>query len=279
MDLPGTIPAWTDWLRAAERTDGTIRLRQWHVERYLRETADAPLALNSFARHLANPRWSPATRRSVRNSLHLWTTWLHITGAISTDPLRQLPPIIQPRALPRPCPERVITRALDLARNDRRLTALLFLAADAGLRRAEMSQVSRHDLVQDLIGTSLLVHGKGRRERMVPLSAGAVAAIERQLSTVPPDVPWLFPSTGRYSHTHIGPIRVGEIINDSLPAPWTAHTLRHSFATRAYRSSSDLLLVQSLLGHSKPETTATYVGLDTSRARAVVTSISLHTAA
>lgn len=64
-------------------------------------------------------------------------------------------------------------------------------------------------------------------------------------------------------------------MNAALPGHWTAHTLRHRFATEAYRRSHDLLLVQTLMGHSKPETTAMYVGLDTARARTVVDRIGL----
>ncbi|WP_420868971.1 tyrosine-type recombinase/integrase [Brachybacterium muris] len=70
-------------------------------------------------------------------------------------------------------------------------------------------------------------------------------------------------------------MRVGELINEALPGTWSAHTLRHRFATEAYRGSRDLLLVQTLMGHSKPETTAIYVGLDTAQARSVVDGISL----
>ncbi len=119
------------------------------------------------------------------------------------------------------------------------------------------------------------MHGKGRRERTVPLTSAAAAAVAHHFNHVSPDIPWLFPSKGRYADTHLQPVRVGELINEALPDKWSAHTLRHRFATEAYRSSRDLLLVQKLMGHSKPETTAIYVGLDTTQARSIVDGISL----
>lgn len=152
---------------------------------------------------------------------------------------------------------------------------MMTLAAEAGLRRAEIAVVARSDVIDERAGTSLIVHGKGRRERTVPLTSAAAAAVARQFDQVSPEIPWLFPSKGRYADTHLQPVRVGELINEALPGTWSAHTLRHRFATEAYRSCRDLLLVQTLMGHSKPETTAIYVGLDTAEARSVVDGISL----
>jgi site-specific recombinase XerD len=51
---------------------------------------------------------------------------------------------------------------------------------------------------------------------------------------------------------------------------WTAHTLRHRFATVAYAGERDLLAVQVLLGHSKPETTRLYVLIPDASLRAAV---------
>lgn len=66
-------------------------------------------------------------------------------------------------------------------------------------------------------------------------------------------------------HGHLSPHRVGDLVAAALPGGWTCHTLRHRFATRSYTASGgDLLAVQRLLGHAKPETTQRYVALDVS---------------
>lgn len=152
---------------------------------------------------------------------------------------------------------------------------MITLAAEAGLRRGEIAVVSRSDVIEERTGSSLIVHGKGRRERTVPLTQAAAGAVARQFHDVSPELPWLFPSMGRYADAHLQPIRVGELVDEALSGHYSAHTLRDRFATEAYRSSRDLLLVQTLMGHSKPVTTAIYVGLDTAQARSVVNEISL----
>lgn len=55
-----------------------------------------------------------------------------------------------------------------------------------------------------------------------------------------------------------------------LPDGWTTHTLRHRFATVSYAGTRDLLAVQELLGHSRPETTRGYVQLPQDALRAAV---------
>lgn len=275
MDVIAQLPLWTAWLRASERSETTVRLREHHVRRYLRgvPAETDPLDLEWLVVYLANPRWKAATRRSARTSLRIWTTWLHRTGRIIADPLALIPPARSPKTLPRPCPDPIIRKAL-LA-SDTRVRAMVTLAAEAGLRRAEIAVVARPDIIDERDGVSLIVHGKGRRERSVPLTSAAAAAVMRQFDGVSPAIPWLFPSRGRYADTHLQPVRVGELINEALPGTWSAHTLRHRFAIEAYRGSRDFLLVQTLMGHSKPETTAIYVGLDTAQARSVVDGISL----
>lgn len=275
MDVMAQLPLWTAWLRASERSETTVRLREYHVRRYLNgvPAETDPLDLEWLVAYLANPRWKSATRRSARTSLRIWTTWLHRTGRIMDDPLALIPPARSPKPLPRPCPDPVIRKALFAS--DTRVQAMIMLAAEAGLRRAEIAVVARPDVITEREGSSLIVHGKGRRERTVPLTSAAVAAVARQFNHVSPEIPWLFPSKGRHADTHLQPVRVGELVNEALPGNWTAHTLRHRFATEAYRRSRDLLLVQTLMGHSKPETTAIYVGLDTTQARSVVDGISL----
>ena len=75
---------------------------------------------------------------------------------------------------------------------------------------------------------------------------------------------YLFPV---YGGGPITPAHLGTLIAKALPGDWTAHTLRHRFATRAYQAERDLRAVQELLGHVSPVTTAIYtkVGNDAMR--------------
>jgi len=70
---------------------------------------------------------------------------------------------------------------------------------------------------------------------------------------------YLFPSD-----RHPGPItpgHLGHLVTRVLPDQWSTHSLRHRFATAAYAQQRDLLAVQGLLGHAKPETTARYAAV------------------
>lgn len=262
------LPLWVDHLRAGNRSEGTVKLRVYHVEcfeQWCAKTGGHGLSSEGVAAYLGAHGWSAATRRSVRTSLGLWCAFLEAQGVLEVNPVAKLPSVIVERRLPRPCPDEAIVRAVVEA--EPRVRCMVMLAAEAGLRRMEIAVVQRDDFMKDLFGWSLHVHGKGRKSRVVPLTESVMSAVSRQWLDVPAFCPWLFPSS---RGGHLQPIRVGELVNEALPGAWTTHTLRHRFATRAYQGSKDLLMVQKLLGHEKPETTAMYVGMDTSESRAVV---------
>jgi len=80
---------------------------------------------------------------------------------------------------------------------------------------------------------------------------------------------WLFPGD---EDGHLSPRWVGKLMAGALPDHWTAHTLRHRFATRAYRGSRNLRAVQTLLGHSSVATTERYTAVDDAEVRAAAMS-------
>ncbi|MET0725937.1 MAG: tyrosine-type recombinase/integrase [Leifsonia sp.] len=141
---------------------------------------------------------------------------------------------------------------------------MLRLAHDAGLRRREIAMLHSDDMFEDLDGWSLRVHGKGDKERDVPLTLRLGFDL-RALGHG-----YAFPGQ---IDGHLSPRRVGELAVDVLPSPWTIHTLRHSFATRAYGVDSDLFVVQELLGHASPATTRIYVQVRSERLRSTVAAI------
>ena len=83
---------------------------------------------------------------------------------------------------------------------------------------------------------------------------------------------YLFP--GRWSG-HVEASYVGKHITRLLPDGWSAHSLRHRYATRTYESTHDLYLVSKLLGHSSAETTQIYVAMPDSRLRAGMSAVTL----
>lgn len=256
----GWAPALTSWGRAmalADRSRQTIALRRSHVAQLARAVGGEPGTVDADAvlGWLQGRDWSRETRRSWRASLR---AWFQFVGR--DDLVAALPRVRAAEPTPRPTPDDALALALTGA--DERVRLILRLAAEAGMRRGEIAQVHVDDLGEDLLGPTLLVHGKGDRARTVPVSAGLAAAVRLRAGRAG----WLFPGA---IDGHVSAKWVGTLASRALPPPWTLHTLRHRFATRAHDASADLVAVSRLLGHASVATTQRYVATDAARLRRV----------
>lgn len=248
------IASWTSHLRAGGRPETTVRLREYHVRRLGREVGEPdPYAVTAeqLVEWFAGHDWSRATRRSVRSSIRSAVGWAIATGrrtdniALALDPIPATPP------MPHPTPDRDYRAAL-LAAAPREVL-MVRLAAELGLRRGEVAQVHGRDLLTGPNGWSLLVHGKGGRDRVVPMSDELAAAVRVAAGE---GGGYVFP--GRVEG-HLSAHYVGKRVSALMPEGVSMHSLRHRFATRAYLVDRDLVTVQQLLGHASPDTTIRYV--------------------
>lgn len=247
------VKQFSTWLAAAGRSPGTVQLRAWWITKLARDCSpaepqniDPETILQWGARH----DWSPNTRRSARAAIRRFFFWARAAGLRDDDPSELLLSIQVPRPVPRPTPLRVLGDALGSAENDRDRFMLL-LASFGGLRRMEIATVHAADVEQGF----LFVTGKGGARRIVPIHQMLAEPLQRLADRGG----WAFP--GRFTG-HVHPDFIGKRISWLLGPGWTAHTLRHRFATEVYRSSRDLLAVQQLLGHASVATTQVYVGVD-----------------
>lgn len=201
--------------------------------------------------YAAGQSWAPETRRARRQSLLEFFDWgiQREHWDMTSNPAAALPHIQAQIGRPRPAPADAIKFAEVVA--DQREHLMIALAADHGLRRAEIAQVHTDDVIRDFVGWSLIVHGKGGRQRTVPLD-DAIASELRQARG------YAFP--GRING-HLSAQYVGKLLARLLPGTYTAHTLRHSFATRCYSVDHDLRVVQELLGHASVATTQRYCAI------------------
>ena len=247
------LAGWRRALQAAGRTPGTIATRTDHIARASRALGGSPWAVTAgeLVDWVGGQEWARDTRRSTYASLRAFWRWGQDMGYVTELPTRLLPAVKPSPPMPRPTPERVYRSTLAAA--DDRLAVILRLAAEMGLRRAEIAQVHQRDLVEDLAGWSLVVHGKGERDRMVPVPAGLAVELRARFLAAPG---WLLPGDDQ---GHLSPRYVGILAARALPDGWTLHTLRHRFATAAYGVERDLLSVQQLLGHVSVATTQRYV--------------------
>jgi integrase/recombinase XerD len=200
-------------------------------------------------------------------------------GFLVDDGLRKDDPS---SALPRPRFERPLPRVLETddvqrmfeAAEDRaasgvpaalRNLALLELLYGSGLRATELVSLPRGAVRPGQ--PFLMVRGKGSKDRLVPISSRAEAAVARWLEVAPAGPAWLFPS----GKSHLSRVRLFQIVRamaaDAGIAPErvSPHVLRHAFASHLLSGGADLRVLQSLLGHADIATTQIYTHVDSAR--------------
>lgn len=197
----------------------------------------------------------------MRASLRAFWAWGVSTGRTVDDITDALPPITPDEPRPRPAKPTVVAHAIHDA--DPRVALMLRLANELGMRRGEVAQVHpANDLVRDLAGWSLIVHGKGARQRLLPLPED----LARTLRDAPAG--YLFPSP---MGGHLSAHWVGTLVSRALADGTTMHQLRHLCATEIHEQTHDVRLVQILLGHASLATTQRYIAVDDSKVREAIT--------
>jgi integrase/recombinase XerD len=220
--------------------------------------------------------WLPLKRATVARkaaALRRFYGFLHDEGMRADDPSA---------ALPRPARERPLPKILDhravdalFAEIERRkagggtaalrLAALIELLYGSGLRASELVSLPRGAVSPDR--PFLILKGKGGRERLVPISDRARAAVAEHGRHVPRDALYLFPS----GKSHLSRMRLYQLVRALAadagipPERISPHVLRHAFATHLLEGGADLRAVQMLLGHADIATTQIYTHVDSRR--------------
>lgn len=261
-----SIEGWTDTLKAAGLSAQTIKSRRYkmvHLAALLMPSGPEDVTTEQIVQTFARQQWKPETRKAYRNTISSFFRWLHKSGRRSDDPSMDVPRVKKPHAHPRPCPDRYIAAAMEMATSSERL--MIRLGAECGLRRGEIARVHSDDVVADSAGRSLIVRGKGDKQRIVPLPDDLAGIIMDARG-------YLFP--GRFGG-HVEESYIGDHISRLLPDGYAAHTLRHRFATTAYAATHDLFVVAELLGHESVETTEHYVAMPDGRLREATAAVRL----
>ncbi|WP_449042076.1 tyrosine recombinase XerC [Paracoccus sp. (in: a-proteobacteria)] len=218
---------------------------------------------------------SLARRLSAVRSFLRWLSdreGFDASRALSTRSPRYL------RSLPRPIAPEQARAVLDLAGAQHptpwvaaRDVAVLTLLYGLGLRIGEALALDGADWP---LGESLLIRGKGGRERIVPVLPVAREAVAEYLRLCP----WPLAAEGPlFRGVRGGRLNPGAVagamarLRQSLGLPETAtpHALRHSFATHLLAAGGDLRTIQQLLGHASLSTTQVYTGVDDAHLLAV----------
>ena len=253
-----TVEAYQSNLQRLQNFHAGRTWAEWndaHCRGYIAALNRAGLGGRSIQQHLA------AARSLFR--------YLQRTGHVTDNPFLRVRAPKSPRRLPKVLSVDQTAQLVgteptgELELRDHALLELLY---SSGLRLAEAVGVDLADL--DHAAGLLRVRGKGRRERIVPVGAAALVAIEKWR---PVREQWTEDRWGALFITRRGQRMSARAVQQrtalwgrrrALGQPLHPHMLRHSFATHMLESSGDLRAVQELLGHQDLATTQVYAHLD-----------------
>lgn len=260
------------WMRLRRLSDATVDLRLVALRSLTRSAGRPPLLctvadLDVWQRGLTV---ADASRASYVSQVASFYAWAVEHSLIGEDPSVVLVSPQLPRRVPRPIAEADLELAIAAAPD--RIAPWLELAAYAGLRAGEIAHLTRPDVIDHADPPVLLVRGKGNKERIVPLSPRVGTALQRHGL---PDSGWVFlRADGRPGPNRPNMVSVLAAAHlHDLGIPASLHMLRHRFATVLYQQTHDLRMVQELLGHSSPTTTALYTAWSQDRAAAAVAAL------
>jgi integrase/recombinase XerD len=212
-------------------------------------------------------------------------------GLCPDDPSAAVRPPAPARRLPKALPLAEVERILEaagapgtaLALRDRALLELLY-GTGARISEAVGLDVDDLDLGGDMGGDmgegTVLLRGKGGKERLVPVGSFARAALDAYLvrargqlarQQAGRGVPAVFLNArgGRLSRQSAWTVLVRAAERAGVRAEVSPHTLRHSFATHLLDGGADVRVVQELLGHASVTTTQVYTLVTVDRLREV----------
>ena len=154
--------------------------------------------------------------------------------------------------------ELLISSAGDI-KNAIRLRAMLELVYASGLRVSELCELP----MTANLGDKLLIHGKGAKERIVPMHPGAIHALNKWLDVRGDNSSkYVFPSNSQSGHiTRDGFFKILKkcaVLSGIDPHRVSPHVLRHSFASHLLAGGANLRAIQTMLGHEDISTTQIY---------------------
>lgn len=290
-DVVAAVEDWRRWM-ASERAAS-----RHTVAAYLRDTATflafltgyrgrppgfADLAalglreIRAWQSELARRDLDPASRARALSAVKAFFRRLDRAGHLHNPAVAMARAPKVPRRVPRPLTTADAADVLAVAADggdwvglrDRALFTLLY---GCGLR---IDEALRLDAGVLPLGDTLIVTGKGSKQRLVPLLPAVRAAVAAYAAASPwamdPDAPLFRGEKGARLQAGVAQKAMRALrATLGLPDSATPHALRHSFATHLLAGGADLRAIQDLLGHASLSTTQRYTDVDAERLIAV----------
>lgn len=238
------------------------KIEHQQIRAYLSELYGRGLSKASVARALAGIR--------------SWFKWMARRGYVEQNPASLVATPKLPKHLPRVPTIEQMNHVVDAVAGDgaawpERDRVIFELLYGCGMRNAELVGLNLADI--RWANEAILVRGKGRKERHVPLGDAAAMALreylpnrETRLAAAEKQTDALLLNAkvrgeGRLTTRSVGRIVKRIAIAHGLPSEVHPHTLRHAFGTHMLEEGADLRAIQELLGHERLSTTQRYTQL------------------
>lgn len=248
----------------------TISVRDRTLRLFLADVDPMVAAAHDIEEWLDTRRLGPSSRGSYLSTLCMFFDFIVHTRRREDNPATEIRRPRVGRRLPHPISRGDL--AVALAHADPRMRCWLTLGAFQGLRCIEIAQLRRED-VQETNSPPIIVvrEGKGKKDRILPLNAD----VELALRSYGMRHGYLFHVDGK-------PVEPGTVSSyiwrylHGLGIEASAHALRHFFGSSLYHATKDIRLVQEMMGHASPQTTAIYVAFDPREAFHAVRTLGVH---
>lgn len=287
--LRQAVAEWVDWLEGEKRFSGhTVGayfrdLKQFvaFLSRHLGGAVElaglGDLAAADFRAFLAARRAAglgPASMARALSSVRGFFRFLDARGRVNNPALATVRTPKQPHSVPKALDVTDARSVVQLAPSTDgapwvglRDAAVLMLLWGCGLRISEALGLNRGDVP---FGPTLVITGKGNKERLVPVLPAVREAVDAYLAECPFRLEGMSPLFVGVRGKRLNPGLVQAGMRTArgalgLPETATPHALRHSFATHLLAAGGDLRTIQELLGHASLSTTQRYTEVDASR--------------
>jgi len=263
-------------------SDYTCRNYQFDLQQFFtflghrRVHSVTPLDIRRFVAHLST---SQASRRTIARKLSCLRSFYRFLcreGELPHNPAAVIPTPRLEKRLPTFLDEQQVTQLLEAPTGEKWLgyrdRALLETLYSTGIRVSELVGLNLDDV--DEISGTVIVRGKGKKERLCPIGETALSTIRAYLAKRPmklrvPSAVFVSQKLTRLTVRQVDRLLARYVQSQGLPGHISPHTLRHSYATHLLEHGADLRSVQELLGHASLSTTQIYTHITPQRLKKI----------
>lgn len=268
MNLDTSYVYYLQLFLARKKTEGkshrTIKQYNLHLSKLLHSlnTPVDKITENDLFVYLAKYKKNCNVSNNYLDGIRLvfssFFTWLNAKGYIPKNPTTGLEPIKAEKRIKQPFTDEELEKLRRACKNERDLALVEFLYS-TGVRASELVALNRKDV--DFYGKSIIVYGKGGKERETYLTATSCWHLKKYLASRTDDNDPLF-ATMRKPNGRLTVAGLEKIIKDIGKAAGVdkchPHRFRRTMATNVLKKGMPLEEVRELLGHTKLDTTMIY---------------------